>query len=172
MKSIVVYESFYGNTELIAQAIAEGLARHGEALAVRVGDVEPSLLSDVDLLVVGAPTHAWGLPRAKTRASVETSAVDPSRPLVRDWLAGVPAGDGRPAAAFATRLDSPRLLTGSAAKGIARRLRHRGWTSLSRPTSFRVTGTSGPLAAGEIGNARVWGDQLGMRLTSASTSAR
>jgi DNA-binding NarL/FixJ family response regulator len=62
MRSLVVYESFYGNTEMIAQAIAAGLARHGEARSVGIGAVEGSSLSDVDVLVVGAPTHAWGLP--------------------------------------------------------------------------------------------------------------
>jgi Flavodoxin len=172
MKSIVVYESFYGNTESIATAIAEGLARHGEARAIRVSDVDVSLLSDADLLIVGAPTHAWGLPRAKTRASVDTSAADPSRPLVRDWLAKLPAGDGRPAAAFATRLNNPRLLTGSAATGIARRLRRRGWRLVSRPKSFVVTGTPGPLAPGEAEKAKAWGDELAVGLAPTPSSRR
>jgi hypothetical protein len=172
MKSVVVYESFYGNTESIAQAIAEGLARHGEAQAINVGDVDVSRLNDADLLVVGAPTHAWGLPRAKTRASVESSRADPSRPLVRDWLGELPAGDDRPAAAFATRLDKPQFLTGSAAKGITRRLRRRGWKSVTRPASFLVTGTPGPLAPGETERATAWGDRLGVHLTPAPSSTR
>ncbi len=166
MKSLVVYESFYGNTELIAQAIAAGLARHGEARSVGMGAVEASSLSDVDVLVVGAPTHAWGLPRAKTRAGIESAVALDGQPLVRQWLETVPDGGGRAAAAFATRLDKPRVLTGSAAGGIARRLRHRGW---SRPTSksFVVTGTQGPLAAGEIEKAATWGDELGARAAAA-----
>ena len=163
MRSVVVYESFYGNTEAIARAIAEGLSRHGEAEALAVGAVEASTLSDVDLLVVGAPTHVWGLPRARTRAS---AAADATGPLVRDWLAGVPAGNGRPAAAFATRLGSPRLVTGSAASGIARRLRRRGWKAAT-PATFIVTGTAGPLAEGESAQAVAWGDELGAALAAA-----
>jgi hypothetical protein len=109
MRSMVVYKSFYGNTESIAPAAAKGLARHGEAQAIKVGAVEDSMLSDVDLLVIGTPTQAWGLSRTETRASV----ADASQPLVRQWLESLPAGHNRPAAAFATRLHSPRLLTGS-----------------------------------------------------------
>ncbi len=157
MHSVVIYESFYGNTESIAGAIAEGLARHGQAEAMAIGDVAASTLSDVDLLVVGAPTHAWGLPRARTRAGVRA---DLSGTLLRDWLDVVPAGDGRPAAAFATRLGSPRFLTGSAATGIARRLRRRGWTP-AKPATFVVTATPGPLADGELAKALAWGDELG-----------
>jgi hypothetical protein len=97
MKSLVVYESFYGNTEAVARAIADGLARHGDARAVTVGSVDAAALDDVDLLVVGAPTHAWGLPRAKTRPQSLTNSCDSMPPLVREWLSGLPTGGGRPA---------------------------------------------------------------------------
>jgi hypothetical protein len=158
----VIYESFYGNTESIAQAIAEGLSHHGTAEALAVGDVTSSTLGDVDLLVVGAPTHAWALPRARTRAGV---SADLTGVLVRDWLASAPSGDGRPAAAFATRLKSPRILTGSAATGIARRLRRRGWKTV-KPASFVVTASAGPLLEGELAKAAAWGDQLGSTVPS------
>jgi hypothetical protein len=110
MRSIVVYESFYGNTESVAQAVADGLARHGDAKAVKVGAIEAFMLGDLDLLVVGAPTHAWGLPRAKTRAGVEASTADASQPLVREWLDSLPPGDDRPAAAFAPVSATPNSL--------------------------------------------------------------
>jgi hypothetical protein len=164
MKSLVVYESFYGNTQAIAEAVSEGLGRHGQARAVSVGDADPQVLNTVDLLVVGAPTHAWGLPRAKTRASVQSSGADETKPLVRDWLGEIPAGAGRPAVAFATRFDKPRLLTGSAARTITRRLHRAGWSSASEPMSFFVTASSGPLEDGEIAKAKAWGDHLGAQL--------
>ena len=165
MHSVVIYESFYGNTEAIAKAIAEGLSRHGKAETLTVAEIESSTLTDVDLLVVGAPTHAWALPRARTRAGIRT---DLSGTLLRDWLVGVPAGDGRPAAAFATRLKSPRLLTGSAATGIARRLRRRGWQP-AKPASFVVTSTEGPLAERELAKAVAWGDELGAGILAVRT---
>jgi hypothetical protein len=141
------------------------LARHGTAEAFAVADAASSTLSDVDLLVVGAPTHAWGLPRAKSRASVDSGLTGT---LLRDWLADMPAGDGRPAAAFATRLAKPRLLTGSAAGGITRRVRRRGWRA-TKPATFVVTASPGPLGEGELAKAVAWGDQLGADVESVRT---
>jgi hypothetical protein len=162
MKSLVVYESFFGNTESVARAVAEGLAIHGTADAAAVGSVDATTLTDVDLLVVGAPTHAWGLPRGRTRAGLP--AVDASAPLVREWLDNAPLGGGRSATSFSTRLDKPRFVTGSAAGGIARRLKRRGWTIIERPMSFVVNGTEGPLGERELDKARTWGDELGARV--------
>jgi flavodoxin len=159
MRSVVVYESMYGNTEAIARAIAAGLAAYGQAEAVVVDDADRAAIDEVDLLVVGTPTHAWGLPRERTWES-DGAGARRGR-LVRDWLTGVSDGRGRPAAAFATRLDKSRILTGSAAGGIARRLRRRGWATTQTPASFRVTGGEGPLRVGEVDRARAWGEQLG-----------
>ena len=36
MKALVVYESMFGNTEQVAQAIAKGLSQHGEVQLVEV----------------------------------------------------------------------------------------------------------------------------------------
>jgi hypothetical protein len=166
MKSLVVYESFYGNTEAVARAIADGLARHGEARAVTVDSVDAATLENVDLLVVGAPTHAWGLPRAKTRPQSSTNSSDSIPPLVREWLSGLPSGGGRLVAAFDTHSNGPRFLTGSAARGISRRLRRRGWKKVAPPRSFAVMGPAGPLDSGEDIAAAAWGDELGGRVAA------
>jgi hypothetical protein len=167
MKSLVVYESFYGNTEAVARAIADGLARHGEAQVATVGSVDVAALEDVDLLVVGAPTHAWGLPRAKTRPQRSTSSSDSIPPLVREWLSALPTGGGRLVAAFDTHSRGPRFLTGSAARGIDRRLRRRGWKKVAPPRSFAVMGPAGPLDSAEDIAAAAWGDELGSRVVAA-----
>jgi hypothetical protein len=172
MKSLVVYESFYGNTESIAGAIAEGLARHSDVSMIPVGELGTATLDGIDLLVVGAPTHAWGLPRATTRASVQSSRYDPAHGLMREWLATMPRGDGRPAAAFTTRLDKPRLLTGSAARAIARRLRGHDWQPTGRRESFTVAESPGPLVAGELERARAWGDRLAFEVMGAVSASR
>ncbi|MGZ4794305.1 MAG: flavodoxin domain-containing protein [Acidimicrobiia bacterium] len=159
MRSVVVYESKYGNTAEIAAAIAEGLRVHGEAEALTVAAARTANLDDVDLLVVGTPTHAWGLPRTRTWAADDRS-VTPVGMLVRAWLEQVPDGRDRAAAAFATRLGKPRLVTGSADGGIARRLRRRHWRPVARE-SFCVHGSDGPLVAGEPARARAWGETVG-----------
>jgi hypothetical protein len=62
-------------------------------------------------------------------------------------------------------------LVGSAAAGAARRLRHLRYEMLTRPESFRVIGTKGPLVAGELERARLWGSGLVAR-TVADTAER
>ena len=57
MNAIVVYESIYGNTRAIAEAIAEGL---GGAPAVSPAEL-PADAAQADLLVVGGPTHIHGM---------------------------------------------------------------------------------------------------------------
>lgn len=160
MRSLIVCESLFGNTKAIADAIAEGLRWYGEAHVVTAEQAVPEVIDGIDLLVVGAPTHAWGIPRARTWAA-DSQPVAHHGPFIRDWLDEVPDGYDRPGAAFATRLDKPRLLTGTAANGIARRLRDRGWREVVRPRSFLVTGTEGPLADGELEEAKAWGRLIG-----------
>ncbi|MFI1465582.1 flavodoxin family protein [Nocardia carnea] len=67
MRARVVYESVFGNTEAAATAIARGLQEHAEVDVVDVADATPDSHSPVDLLVVGGPTHAFGMSRRQTR---------------------------------------------------------------------------------------------------------
>ena len=60
MRSLVVYESGYGNTERLARAIAEALHEQGEARVAPVGGVSGLHAGEIDLLVVGAPPKATG----------------------------------------------------------------------------------------------------------------
>ena len=169
MRSLVVSESLFGNTDAVAHAIAEGLSRYGEVAVLTPDAADPEEVRAADLLVVGTPTHAWGLPRASSWANGKPETVPRGvGRLVRDWLIDVSTGDGRPATAFATRLDKPRVVTGSAARGIARRLRRRGWSQVASPASFVVLGTKGPLRDGELERARTWGDALGVMATGSA----
>ncbi len=162
MDALVVVESVFGNTRRIADAVALGL---GERMHVRVLDVaDPEAVpaaAAADLLVVGGPTHAFGMTRPATRRSaVGQGAPDAAEVGLREFLhALAPAGAHCAAVAFDTRADRPRL-PGSAAAAAARRLRHLGYGVLTHPVSFRVNGTPGPLVAGEEERARVWGSNL------------
>jgi hypothetical protein len=172
MKALVVYESLFGNTAGIGEAIAESLCTHG--LDVENGPISEVSASSTEtgLLVVGAPTHAHGMSRVGTRkAAVEdkrnTFSGAETMPGVRDWTAGLPSGSGRMAAAFDTRFDKPRWLTGSAAKGIARALEQRGYRLLAPPESFFVTGEY-TLEGGEVEHAAAWGTDLADRASASA----
>ncbi len=149
MNTVVVYDSKYGNTELIARAIAERLAAVELLNAAGAATYD---FSGVDLLVVGGPTQAHGVSPA-LRDLLER-ALDTN-------LSGVSA------AAFDTRLRMPAFLSGSAARGIADRLRRKGARLVVQPESFIVTGERGPLVDGEVERARAWATAI---LTQAATS--
>lgn len=173
MSALLVYESMFGNTKAVAEAIAEGLAFTGSVRSVEVGDAPTALSDDVTLVVVGGPTHAFGLSRARTRDDAGRSATQPLISAgigVREWLAALdPSSTGVRAAAFDTRVSRPRL-PGSAARGIGRRLRRKGYQA-TESASFYVDGTTGPLVAGEIERARRWGQHLGSIVAGHAPSA-
>jgi hypothetical protein len=165
VKSLVVYESMYGNTRAIAEAIAEGLG----GSPVRSVHEAARSPEQRDLVVVGGPTHMHGLSTALSRrlaaeaakedghATLEPGATDEVG--LRAWLRDLPACDRVRAAAFDTRLDRSPAVTGAAARGIARRLRRRGYDVIATE-SFLVQDAEGPLEDGELERARAWGQEL------------
>ena len=167
-RALVVYESMFGNTRTIAEAVGAGLAGQGRVDVVEVSEAPDVLPDQVDLLVVGAPTHAFGLSRESTRKSAADQATEPlvsSGRGVREWLDALPRDSaGVVACAFDTRIGAG-WLPGSAAKTIAKRLRRLGFPSAAAPRSFRVAGTAGPLLDGERARAVAWasGIRVGSR---------
>jgi hypothetical protein len=174
MKSLVIYESMYGNTHLIATAIARGLSEAGEVRVIPLYQAVSGDFAGIDLGVGGGPTHAHGLSRARTRKAAAAAAANPEKGLtleahvtergLRDWFASDGIGHvPEHGAAFDTRVDMPTALTGRAARGIAKRLRHHGCTLVTKPESFLVD-KSNHIVAGEEGRARRWGAGLVQRL--------
>ncbi len=174
MRSLVVFESMYGNTHRIASAISEGLATVCSAEVLPVTEVDRVLLQQVDLVVVGAPTHAHGMPWPRTRRSaVETAralgkslTVEPTAigDGLREWFERVGPISAK-AAAFDTRFDGPPALTGRASRAIAKRLKHHGAGLVARPESFLVD-RENELVPGEEERARRWGEELARKFSS------
>jgi flavodoxin len=169
MKTVVVYESMFGNTKTIAEAIAEGLSEAGEVVVRTVDELSPDEVGDADLIVAGGPTHGHGMARqdahrtlAKDASYAKYGPVLAGEGSLRGWLERLPAGRAA-AATFDTRLDKPKWLTGSAATKIAQRLRHKGYTVVGTE-SFVVHGTGGPMADGERERAAAWGRELAASL--------
>lgn len=140
-----------------------------------VGAASEVIDADVDLLVVGGPTHAFGMSRPQTRQGAAQQA---ERSLVsqgiglREWLSTLQQGSARvAAAAFDTRINKPRL-PGSAARKAEKRLpgswlRYGG--SAGKLLCCRVVGS-----AHQWGDerARRWGEELGGKLTAVERDRR
>lgn len=159
MKTLLVYESLWGNTKEVAETIADALG--DDASILEVGDAPSPLPPDVDLLVVGGPTHAFSMSRASTRHDAETKGAETGHALmgIREWLGGLPAAEVR-VATFDTRVASVRHLPGSAAKAAAKEVRRHHLGHLVDTQSFYVADMAGPLLDGELDRARTWGQEL------------
>ncbi len=174
MKVLVVYESMYGNTHTISEAIARGCGSDADVAVVPVGDATAERIAASDVVLVGGPTHAHGESWSNTREGARKQAdkdgleLDPDAagPGLRDWFHDLDPVDGVEAAAFDTRLEGNPALTGRASKGITRKLRHHGFTVIAEPESFLVTKQT-TLVDGEVERAEAWaGSVLRARVAS------
>ncbi|MDR7254111.1 hypothetical protein J2X46_003101 [Nocardioides sp. BE266] len=168
MSTLVVHESHWGNTRQVAEAIAEGLlaGAAGPVTVVDVGAAPSPLPADVDLLVVGGPTHAFSMSRATTRQDAHRQGAEPGHEAVgiREWLGSLPVGEVRPAVAtFDTRVTQVRRLPGSAARAAAKLAGRHHVGEVVDTASFYVDDSPGPLADGELDRARSWGLALASR---------
>ena len=164
----------FGNTRQVAEAIARGLSDSGEVTLVTVNDVI-ALTSDIDLLVVGGPTHVHGMSREASRLEAQKWSLDPAKSLtlergapgtgVREWLDSLSWVPPR-VAAFDTRADIAELLSGAASRKIEHELVTLGGTALLPHESFLVTGNE-PISAEELRRASTWGATLAAAAASA-----
>jgi flavodoxin len=144
MKALVIFDSNFGNTKLVADSIARGL---GGARAVSVKDFKSSDLAAVKLLIVGSPIIGWK-PTEKMIKFLST--------LKKGRLNGVKA------AAFDTRIKM--FISGNAARKISSALKNAGAEIIIEPKGFFVRGKEGPLLDGEIKNAGEWAKSIKSRL--------
>lgn len=152
MKALIVYDSKFGNTEKIAQAIAAALGTAGDVRLVKINTVTLEDIKGWDILLVGSPTHAWG-PSKATKSFIKS--------LKPGTLSNIKA------AAFDTGYRS--RLSGSAAKKIEEALLRAGGAIVAEAMRFVVNGNEGPLAQGELDRASNWGRKI---LETFETKAR
>ena len=155
MRALVAYDSVFGNTEQIAQAIGKALGSGEDVRVLRVGNVEAGHLAGLGLLIVGSPTRAFR-----------------PTPATTNFLKGIPARGlrGVRVAAFDTRISMdhtvPGILRfmagifGYAARPIADRLVRKGGELAVPPEGFIVMGSEGPLKEGELERAADWARQI------------
>ncbi|HTO28142.1 MAG TPA: flavodoxin domain-containing protein, partial [Devosia sp.] len=148
MSVLIVYDSIFGNTAQVAQAMADAVSG---ARAAPVSDAATLDLNGVTLLVIGSPTRGFR-----------------PTPAIQEFVDGL--GDdmlaGRRVAVFDTRLDLETVhpaplrwvmeVGGYAANTLERLLAERGCVMSGKPAGFLVGGTEGPLQEGELERARNW----------------
>lgn len=162
MQAMVVFESMFGNTEALARAIADGIATRASVVVLPVGEAPDVVSSEIGLLVVGGPTHAFSLSRRETRSSAVEQGAAPVTSVdegLREWLGRVSVARTTAVAAFDTRVLKAHV-PGSAARAALRRLRRQHLTPIAPATSFAVAGTRGPLEAAEVDRAWAWGESI------------
>ena len=172
MRAVIVYESMYGNTRLIAEAIARGIGPANTVTVVPAAGASREVLDLADLVVAGGPTHAHGMSGPRTRQAAAEAARKPHSPLtlepgaqgpgLREWLGSLGRMNAT-AAAFDTRIAGPAALTGRASKGIAKLLQRHGFALATAPKSFLVD-TGNKLRPGEEDRAQEWGELLASKV--------
>ena len=171
MNALVVFESMWGNTEKVAQAVTAGLAKSMEVTTVDVSRAPSEVGAEFGLIVAGGPTHAFSMSRARTRADAYSrgAAHGDAGVGLRDWLDRLPSQPhAQPVATFDTRVSTVRHLPGSAAKAAAKTVRRHGYDLVGHPESFYVHDSEGPLLDGELARATAWGRELAAAVTTTT----
>jgi flavodoxin I len=160
MKTLVVYDSMYGNTEQIARAIGDTLGTLPDVGAYHVAELTLEHLSGLVLLIVGSPTQRFNMV-----------------PAISSFLKSIPAKGliSMRVAAFDTRLTMEEMKAMSsvlsfsakavgesayAAKHIAEMLKKKGGELVAPPEGFYVKSAEGPLVEGELERAANWAKRL------------
>jgi flavodoxin I len=145
MNTLIIYDSTFGNTAQLAQAMADTLGEHGKVQMVRADEAGLSEMKEIDLLIVGGPTQRHGV-----------------SPAMRDLLERLPRRTlrGVGAAAFDTRYHMAAWKSGSAVSRIASKIKRTGASLLVAPESFFVAEREGPLEEGELERASRWAEEV------------
>ena len=144
MKTLVIYDTQFGNTERVAKAIALALQEDGDAQAQQVKPLQVLNLQGIDLLVFGCPIIGW--------------KPSPGMQAFLDRI--VPGSISGAAACFDTRVRMPRFITGSAVNLMDNLLKKKGVANILPSKYFLVRAKQGPLYTSELEKASAWAHEL------------
>lgn len=155
MKVLIVYDSYFGNTEKIARVVADTLASSADVETVKITGFTFDQVSGYDLLILGSPTRGFN-------ASEQVQA----------FLKSIPAGglQGIKTAVFDTRINPDTIKFflsrfivkrgGYAAEKMAAALAQKGAVLSAGPAWFIVKESEGPLVEGQLEHAAQWAASL------------
>lgn len=151
MKGIVIFDTSYGNTKIIAEAISETLKESGiEVDTFYVKDVKKLSAKDYNFLILGSPTR-FGTMSFTVKGLL-------SKVESKEWM-------NKPFAAFDTENpENTEKSEWSAAEKIAKSLREKKMNQLLPVLKAAVFGQKGPLKEGEIERAKEYARKLAIQL--------
>lgn len=148
MKILVVYDSYFGNTERIALAIKDSIPENKHVLVKKISEFNTNDLEGVEVIIVGSPTRAF---RPTEAIANFLKKIDVSK---YKWIA------------FDTGVNTEQVkskvlnvmvkLFGYAAPNMAKIIKKARGVMLADPETFYVIGNEGPLVAGEIDRFHKW----------------
>jgi flavodoxin I len=141
MKALVIYDTQFGNTERLARLISDAWLKHMTVRILPARDAVDYDFTEADVLIFGCPTQKHDFTPG-FEAILETLPPD----ALKDKSVFV----------FDTRFRGWKLITGSAADSLAKRLLSAGARLVMSPESFYVIGMQGPLEQGEAVRAINW----------------
>jgi flavodoxin len=128
MKTLIVYDSLYGNTETIAEAVAKGIT--GDVKVIKVGNAKAADITDVNLLIIGSPTQGGRY----------TKTLEPFLNEITGCI-----NDNIKIAVFDTRMPAKWVkIFGYAAGKIADYFKKAGFEPIVPPEPFMVESAKGP----------------------------
>ena len=150
-KVIVVYESKYGNTKLVAETIAEGMkeVEGVETVVSGVKEVDLSKIPDYDAILVGSPTHIGG-PTGGIKKFIGK-------------LGKLPL-EGKFFAAFGIYMLNKSFE--EATKKLEKRIKDKvpGAIQAAPGLSIKVQGMKGPISEGELPKCKEFGNKIATQI--------
>jgi flavodoxin len=141
MNILIIYYSSFGNTQLIAESIAETLRDKGYIRLIMADKLNHAELQQADLVIVGSPIYRH-------------SSIDAVKALLKevpdDLIHSIKV------AAFDVHHRMARGKSGSTERKITEDFQKDGVNMVVPPESFFVVGHTGPLEEGEIERAKEW----------------
>ena len=152
MKTVIIYDSYFGNTQKIAEAIHGSLKKSKKEIQIlNVKDFKPKILDNTHLLIVGSPTRAFRPTESIVNMikQIPNSSLNCTKVISFDTRIDLKKIDSKILAFFVK-------LFGYAAPTIQKELIKKGGIPITEPIGFYVDDKEGPLSKGESERAREW----------------
>lgn len=147
MKTLIVFDSNYGNTKTIAYQISKTFS--GDTKVVSADDFKVIDAQNLDLLIVGCPIIGWR----------------PTEKIIEVFHKMKLEHNNFKFATFDTRVKL--FFHGDAKDQMSKMISQIGGTEIISSQAFYVKGKEGPILDGEIENASKWATEILQKMDEA-----